>query len=248
MNDPFVGSLTFCRIYSGVLEQGSSLLNSVKDKRERVGRMMQMHSNSREDIKEAYAGDIVAIAGLKETTTGDTLCDPLKPVILERMEFPEPVIEIAVEPKTKGDQEKMASLLTVWLPKTRPSACVDEESGQTIIAGHGRASPRHSGRPHEARVQGRSEYRSAAGGLPRNDHQDRRYRLHPQEAVGWFGPVRPRQDHRSSPKPIRGFVFESTVVGGNVPKEYIPGVEKGIQSVMTPVRLPASRCSTSRRR
>ena len=107
MNDPFVGSLTFCRIYSGKLEAGSSVLNTVKEKRERVGRMLQMHSNSREDIKEAYAGDIVAIAGLKDTTTGDTLCDPLKPVILERMEFPDPVIEIAVEPKTKADQEKM---------------------------------------------------------------------------------------------------------------------------------------------
>jgi elongation factor G len=121
MNDPFVGSLTFCRIYSGVLEQGSTLLNSVKDKKERVGRMMLMHSNSREDIKIAYAGDIVAIAGLKETTTGDTLCEPMSPVVLERMEFPEPVIEIAIEPKTKGDQEKCPSLLTVWRLKTHPS-------------------------------------------------------------------------------------------------------------------------------
>ncbi|MEP3302258.1 MAG: GTP-binding protein, partial [Roseibium sp.] len=110
-NDPFVGSLTFCRIYSGVLTKGSTLTNTVKDKKERVGRMMQMHSNSREDIDVAYAGDIVAIAGLKDTTTGDTLCDPLKPVILERMEFPEPVIEIAIEPKTKADQEKMGVAL-----------------------------------------------------------------------------------------------------------------------------------------
>jgi elongation factor G len=138
MNDPFVGSLTFCRIYSGVLEQGMSLLNSVKDKRERVGRMMAMHSNSREDIKEAFAGDIVAIAGLKETTTGDTLCDPMKPVILERMEFPEPVIEIAIEPKTKGDQEKMSIALN-RLAAEDPSfrVKVDHESGQTIIAGMG---------------------------------------------------------------------------------------------------------------
>ena len=102
MNDPFVGSLTFCRIYSGTLDAGSSVLNTVKEKRERVGRMLQMHSNSREDIKQACAGDIVAIAGLKDTTTGDTLCDPLRPVILERMEFPDPVIEIAVEPKNQG--------------------------------------------------------------------------------------------------------------------------------------------------
>jgi hypothetical protein len=122
MNDPFVGSLTFARIYSGKLEKGSSVMNTVKEKRERVGRMLQMHSNSREDIEEAFAGDIVALAGLKETTTGDTLCDPLKPVILERMEFPEPVIQIAIEPKSKGDQEKMGLAPTAWQPKTRPSA------------------------------------------------------------------------------------------------------------------------------
>jgi elongation factor G len=121
---PVCRSLTFCRIYSGKCwKPGVSLLNTVKEKRERIGRMLQMHSNSREDIKEAFAGDIVAIAGLKEaTTTGDTLCDPLKPVILERMEFPEPVIEIAVEPKTKSDQEKMGSRSTVWPPRIRPSA------------------------------------------------------------------------------------------------------------------------------
>ena len=138
MNDPFVGSLTFCRIYSGKVESGMQLLNSVKDKKERVGRMLLMHSNSREDIKEAYAGDIVALAGLKLTTTGDTLCDPSSPVVLERMEFPEPVIEIAVEPKTKGDQEKMGEALG-RLAKEDPSFRVssDEESGQTIIKGMG---------------------------------------------------------------------------------------------------------------
>ena len=138
MNDPFVGSLTFCRIYSGKLEKGTSLANTVKEKRERIGRMLQMHSNSREDIDEAFAGDIVALAGLKEVTTGDTLCDPLKPVILERMEFPEPVIQIAIEPKTKGDQEKMGLALN-RLAAEDPSFRVktDEESGQTIIAGMG---------------------------------------------------------------------------------------------------------------
>ena len=138
MNDPFVGSLTFCRIYSGKLTKGISLENTVKDKKERIGRMLQMHSNSREDIEEAFAGDIVALAGLKETTTGDTLCDPLKPVILERMEFPEPVIQIAIEPKTKGDQEKMGLALN-RLAAEDPSFRVktDEESGQTIIAGMG---------------------------------------------------------------------------------------------------------------
>ncbi|WP_421784395.1 elongation factor G, partial [Hyphobacterium sp.] len=138
MNDPFVGSLTFCRIYSGKLETGVSLQNTVKDKKERIGRMLQMHSNSREDIKEAYAGDIVAIAGLKDTTTGDTLCDPMKPVILERMEFPDPVIEIAVEPKSKADQEKLGiglQKLAAEDPSFRVST--DEESGQTRMAGMG---------------------------------------------------------------------------------------------------------------
>jgi elongation factor G len=138
MNDPFVGSLTFCRVYSGKLARGISLENTVKGKRERIGRMLQMHSNSREDIDEAFAGDIVALAGLKETTTGDTLCDPLNPVILERMDFPEPVIEISVEPKTKGDQEKMGIALN-RLAAEDPSLIVksDEESGQMILAGMG---------------------------------------------------------------------------------------------------------------
>ena len=138
MNDPFVGSLTFCRIYSGKLAKGMSLDNTVKGKKERIGRMLQMHANSRADIEEAFAGDIVALAGLKDTTTGDTLCDPLQPVILERMEFPEPVIQIAIEPKTKDDQEKMGLALH-RLAAEDPSFRVktDEESGQTIIAGMG---------------------------------------------------------------------------------------------------------------
>ena len=138
MNDPFVGTLTFVRIYSGVVESGSGVLNSVKDNRERVGRMLQMHANSREDVKEARAGDIVAIAGLKNTTTGDTLCDPNKAVILERMEFPDPVISVAVEPKTKADQEKMGVALN-RLAQEDPSFRVtsDEESGQTVIKGMG---------------------------------------------------------------------------------------------------------------
>ena len=137
-NDPFVGSLTFARIYSGKLESGATLVNTVKDKRERIGRMLQMHANSREEIKEAYAGDIVALVGLKDTTTGDTLCEQDAPVILERMEFPDPVIEVAVEPKTKGDQEKMGLALS-RLAQEDPSFRVksDEESGQTVIAGMG---------------------------------------------------------------------------------------------------------------
>ena len=138
MNDPFVGSLTFCRIYSGKVETGMQLINTVKDKKERIGRMLLMHANSREDIKEAYAGDIVAIASLKDVITGDTLCDPNKPVILERMEFPSPVIEVAVEPKTKADQEKMGMALN-RLAQEDPSFRVstDPESGQTIIKGMG---------------------------------------------------------------------------------------------------------------
>jgi elongation factor G len=139
MDDPFVGSLTFCRIYSGKMETGMNLLNSTRDKRERVGRMLLMHSNNREDIKEAYAGDIVALAGLKDTRTGDTLCDPSRsPVILEKMEFPEPVIEIAVEPKSKADQEKLGVALAK-LAAEDPSFRVstDQESGQTILKGMG---------------------------------------------------------------------------------------------------------------
>ena len=138
MNDPFVGSLTFMRVYSGTIEAGSSVLNSVKDKRERFGRMLQMHSNSREDIKVACAGDIIAVAGLKDTTTGDTLCDPENAVILERMEFPDPVIEVAVEPKTKADQEKMGIALQ-RLAAEDPSfkVSIDHESGQTVMKGMG---------------------------------------------------------------------------------------------------------------
>ena len=138
MNDSFVGSLTFCRLYSGVLTSGSTVLNTVKEKKERVGRMMMMHSNDREDIKEAYAGDIIAVASLKSSTTGDTLCDPAHPVILERMEFPAPVIEIAVEPKSKADQEKLGvglQRLAAEDPSFRVST--DHESGQTIMAGMG---------------------------------------------------------------------------------------------------------------
>jgi elongation factor G len=137
-NDPFVGSLTFARIYSGKLETGTTILNSVKDDKERIGRMLLMHANNREDIKVAYAGDIVAIAGLKDTITGETLSDSNKPIVLESMDFPDPVIEIAVEPKTKADQEKMGEALA-RLAKEDPSFRVssDDESGQTVIKGMG---------------------------------------------------------------------------------------------------------------
>jgi elongation factor G len=234
MNDPFVGSLTFCRLYSGVLEQGSTLLNSVKDKKERVGRMMAMHSNSREDIKVAYAGDIVAIAGLKETTTGDTLCEPLKPVILERMEFPEPVIEIAIEPKTKGDQEKMSIALN-RLAAEDPSfrVKVDHESGQTIIAGMGELHldilvdrmkrefkvEANIGQPQVA-------YRETITKAADVDYTHKKQ----SGGSGQFARVKITIE----PGELNsGYVFDNTIVGGNVPKEYIPGVEKGIGSVMS---------------
>ncbi len=234
MNDPFVGSLTFCRIYSGKLETGSSVLNTVKDKRERVGRMLLMHSNDREDIKEAYAGDIVAIAGLKETTTGDTLCDPLKPVILERMEFPDPVIQIAIEPKTKGDQEKMGIALN-RLAAEDPSFQVksDEESGQTIIAGMGELHldilvdrmkrefkvEANVGEPQVA-------FRETITKTFEADYTHKKQ----SGGSGQFARVKilfePNADSEE-------FEFESKIVGGNVPKEYIPGVQKGIESVLT---------------
>ena len=171
MDDPFVGSLTFCRIYSGKLEAAWACSTRPGASKERVGRMLLMHANNREDIKEAFAGDIVALAGLKDTRTGDTLCDPHKPVILEKMDFPDPVIEIAIEPKTKADQEKLASRwhkLAAEDPSFRVST--DPEIGPDHPQGHGRAASRHQGRHPEAHLQGRSQYRRAAGCLSRDDH------------------------------------------------------------------------------
>ena len=234
MNDPFVGSLTFARIYSGKLAKGVSVDNTVKGKKERIGRMLQMHANSRQDIEEAYAGDIVALAGLKETTTGDTLCDPLKPVILERMEFPEPVIQIAIEPKTKGDQEKMGIALH-RLAAEDPSFRVktDEESGQTIIAGMGEL--------HLDIIvdRMRREFKvEASVGAPQVAYRETITRAHEQDythkkqtgGTGQFARVKIMFE----PDAEGGdFKFESKIVGGAVPKEYIPGVEKGINSVLS---------------
>ena len=234
MNDTFVGSLTFCRIYSGKLETGTGVLNTVKDKRERVGRMLQMHSNDREDIKEAFAGDIVAIAGLKETTTGDTLCDPSSAVILERMEFPDPVIEIAIEPKTKADQEKMGIALR-RLAQEDPSFRVktDEESGQTIIAGMGELHldilvdrmkrefkvEANIGAPQVA-------YRET---LTRTNEIDYTHKKQ-TGGSGQFARVKLIIEPNEAGA---GFEFVSKVVGGNVPKEFIPGVQKGVASVIS---------------
>ncbi len=233
MNDPFVGSLTFCRIYSGMLETGGSLMNTVKGKKERIGRMLQMHSNDRVDIKEAYAGDIVAIAGLKETTTGDTLCDPLKPVVLERMEFPDPVISIAIEPKTKGDQEKMGIALN-RLAAEDPSFRVrsDEESGQTIISGMGEL--------HLDILVDRMKREfgvEANVGAPQVSYRETITReaeidyTHKKQSGGSGQFARVKIVFEPNPD-SEEFEFESKIVGGNIPKEYIPGVEKGIQSVM----------------
>ncbi|MEO1656926.1 MAG: elongation factor G [Pseudomonadota bacterium] len=232
MNDPFVGTLTFCRIYSGHLEQGVSLLNSVKGKKERVGRMLLMHSNSQEEIKEAYAGDIVAIAGLKDTTTGDTLCVTQSPVILERMEFPEPVIELAVEPKTKADQEKMGIALN-RLAAEDPSFRVhtDEESGQTIIKGMGEL---HldilvDRMKREFKVEANVGAPQVAYRETITKHAEIDYTHKKQSGgSGQFARIK----FKIGPaEPGEGFTFESSIVGGSIPKEYIPGVEKGLTQV-----------------
>jgi elongation factor G len=233
MNDPFVGSLTFARIYSGKVETGTTLVNTVKDKKERIGRMLLMHANHREDIKEAFTGDIVALAGLKDVTTGDTLCDPAKPIILERMEFPEPVIEVAVEPKTKGDQEKLGVALH-RLAQEDPSfrVSVDHESGQTIIKGMGEL--------HLDIIvdRMRREFKVEANvGAPQvafretvSKRADVDYTHKKQTGgSGQFARVKMTIEPNEAGK---GFEFENKVVGGNVPKEYIPGVAKGVQSVV----------------
>ena len=230
MNDPFVGSLTFVRIYSGTLKKGDSLMNATKGKRERVGRMMMMHSNNREEIEIAHAGDIVALAGLKETTTGDTLCDPQNPVVLETMTFPDPVIEIAVEPKSKNDQEKM-SLGLQRLAAEDPSFQVttDLESGQTIMRGMGEL--------HLDILVDRlkREFKvEAAIGAPQVAYRETITKeveidyTHKKQSggSGQFARVK----IKFSPLAEGGYEFNNSIVGGSVPKEYIPGVEKGIIS------------------
>ena len=233
MNDPFVGTLTFTRIYSGTLRKGDQMLNSTKGKKERVGRMMMMHSNNREEIEEAFAGDIIALAGLKDTTTGDTLCSDKEPVILETMTFPEPVIEIAIEPKTKGDQEKMSQGLQ-RLAAEDPSFRVetDIESGQTIMKGMGELHldilvdrlkrefkvEANIGAPQVA-------YRETIG------HEIEHTYTHKKQSGG-SGQFAEVKLVISPTEPGEGYSFESRIVGGAVPKEYIPGVEKGIKSVM----------------
>jgi elongation factor G len=231
MDDPFVGSITFVRIYSGTLVSGTGVLNSVKDRTERVGRMLLMHANSREDIKEAYAGDIVALASLKISTTGETLCDPNHPVILERMEFPDPVIEVAVEPKTKADQEKMGVALN-RLAQEDPSFRVssDMESGQTILKGMGELHL-------EIKIDIlRRTYKVDANvGAPQVAYRETLSRpvsikyTHKKQTGGSGQFAEVSIDFEPLP-PGSGFVFENDVVGGSIPKEFIPSVEKGIKN------------------
>jgi elongation factor G len=228
MDDPFVGTITFCRIYSGVLQSGTGVVNSTREKKERIGRMLLMHANNREDIKEAFAGDIVALAGLKEARTGDTLCDPDKQVILERMEFPEPVIEIAIEPKSKADQEKLGVALAK-LAAEDPSFRVstDHESGQTILKGMGELHL-----DIKVDILRRTYKVDANIGAPQVAFREKITKraevdyTHKKQTggTGQFARVKFVVEPG---EPGSGFVFESKVVGGSVPKEYIPGVEKG---------------------
>lgn len=233
MNDPFVGSLTFCRIYSGVMNAGTTVINTVKDNKERIGRMLRMHANNREDIKEARAGDIVALAGLKNTTTGDTLCSPDHLVILERMEFPEPVIEVAIEPKTQADYEKMGSALSKLVaedPSLRVST--DEETNQTVLKGMGELHleiivdrlrrefkvEANIGAPQVA-------YRETITSRAEIDYTHKKQ----SGGAGQFARIKVIFEPAEQGQ---GFVFESKIVGGSVPKEYIPGVEKGLEHAM----------------
>ena len=232
--DPFVGTLTFARVYSGIATSGSSVINSVKSKKERIGRMVQMHSNNREEIKEALAGDIVALIGMKDVTTGETLCDPAHPIVLERMEFPEPVISVAVEPKSKADQEKMGIALGK-LAQEDPSFRVktDEETGQTIISGMGELHldvlvdrmrrefkvEANIGKPQVAyrekiksSVEANHKFAKQSGGRGQYGH-----------VVVEFSPADAGEE---------GLVFINEIVGGAIPKEYIPAVQKGIEEQM----------------
>ena len=235
MTDPFVGSLTFFRVYSGTLNSGDQVYNPVKSKKERVGRILQMHANERDEIKEVRAGDIAAAVGLKDVTTGDTLCAQDHVITLERMIFPEPVISMAVEPKTKSDQEKMGIALG-RLAQEDPSFRVrtDEESGQTIISGMGELHleilvdrmkrefnvEANVGKPQVA-------YRETIRKAVKSGRQVR-------APVGRQGPVRPRRGSRSRrSEQGKGYEFENAIVGGVIPKEYIPAVDKGIQEAMT---------------
>ena len=234
MDDPFVGTITFCRIYSGKLESASGVMNSTKDRKERVGRMLLMHANNREDIKEAFAGDIVALAGLKEVRTGDTLCDPQKPVILEKMEFPEPVIEIAIEPKSKADQEKLGVALAKLVAED-PSfrVATDQESGQTIIKGMGELHL-----DIKVDILKRTYKVDANIGAPQVAYREKITRqatidyTHKKQ-TGGHGQFARIKVVAEPGEPGSGFVFENEIVGGSVPREFFPAVEKGLEGQLS---------------
>src|SRR3981189_527815 len=233
MDDPFVGTITFCRIYSGTLTSGTGVVNSTRERKERIGRMLLMHANNREDIKEAYAGDIVALAGLKEARTGDTLCDAKDQVILEKMEFPDPVIEIAIEPKSKADQEKLGVALAK-LAAEDPSFRVttDQESGQTIIKGMGELHL-----DIKVDILKRTYKVEASIGAPQVAYREKITRsvthdyVHKKQTGGHGQFARVKIVVEPS-EPGKGFEFENEVVGGSVPKEFLPAVEKGLESVL----------------
>jgi elongation factor G len=234
MDDPFVGTITFCRIYSGKLESGTGVMNSTKERKERVGRMLLMHANNREDIKEAFSGDIVALAGLKEVRTGDTLCDAQKPVILEKMEFPDPVIEIAIEPKSKADQEKLGVALAKLVAED-PSFRVhtDQESGQTIIKGMGELHL-----DIKVDILRRTYKVDANIGAPQVAYREKISRpatvdyVHKKQ-TGGHGQFARIKIVAEPNTPGGGFVFENEIVGGSVPREFIPAVEKGLEGQLT---------------
>ncbi len=233
MDDPFVGTITFCRIYSGVLTSGMQVINTTREKKERIGRMLLMHANNREDIKEAYAGDIVALASLKEVRTGDTLCDPAKPVLLEKMEFPEPVIEIAIEPKSKADQEKLGVALAK-LAAEDPSFRVstDQESGQTILKGMGELHL-----DIKVDILKRTYKVEANIGAPQVAYREKitqrvEHDYTHKKQSGGSGQFAALTIIAEPLPPGGGFEFDNQIVGGAIPKEYIPGVEKGLESVL----------------
>ncbi len=232
MDDPHVGSITFCRVYSGKVESGMALANTTRDRKERVGRMYLMHADDREQISEAFAGDIIALAGLKDTRTGETLSDPNKPVLLEKMEFPNPVIEMKIEPKTKADVEKMGVALSK-LAAEDPSfrVATDQESGETIIKGMGELHLEIKvdilKRTHKVEVNvgaPQVAYRETLARATEIDYTHKKQ----TGGTGQFARVKLRLEPN---EPGQGNEFESEIIGGVVPKEYIPGVEKGIQSV-----------------
>ena len=233
MDDPFVGTITFCRIYSGTLTSGTGVINSTKERKERIGRMLLMHANNREDIKEAYAGDIVALAGLKEVRTGDTLCNSQKPVILEKMEFPDPVIEIAIEPKSKADQEKLGVALAK-LAAEDPSFRVstDQESGQTILKGMGELHL-----DIKVDILKRTYKVDANIGAPQVAFREKithrvEHGYTHKKQTGGSGQFAQIKIVAEPTLPGTPFEFENEIVGGAVPKEFIPGVEKGLESVL----------------